>query len=65
MIDVGKTLLTKEELALRLKVSVSCINSWIQQEKLLPIKIGRRALFPIDTQVPTKETKTKGNQLPD
>ncbi len=57
-IGAAKNLLTKEELALKFRVSVSCINSWIQAGRITPIKIGRRALFPSDMEI-VKQPKAK------
>lgn len=39
------SLLSKEELATNLKVSVPTIDKWIRNKKITPIKIGRRVYF--------------------
>jgi len=44
--NCNSNLLTKEELAIRLRLSVSTINAWIQSGKLRPIRSGRKCLFP-------------------
>lgn len=38
-------LLTKEQLATTLKVSVPTIDKWIRNNKISPVRIGRRVYF--------------------
>lgn len=50
-ISEAKDLLTKEELAIKLKVSCATINRWIMEKRITPVRIGKRCLFPVDTEI--------------
>jgi excisionase family DNA binding protein len=39
------TLFTKEEAAIKLRISVSTINTWLAQKKIGYTKVGARVLF--------------------
>jgi hypothetical protein len=53
------TLLTKEQIAIKLNVSAATISRYIQNKQLTPIRIGKRAMFPANTELKPKEPRAK------
>jgi excisionase family DNA binding protein len=45
----SQTLHTKEEVALHFRVSGPTIDKWIAAKKIIPIRIGRRVLFDLES----------------
>lgn len=61
MANSNSNYFTKEELAIELHVSVATINKWIVNKKIVPIKIGRRALFLKSSFQESSISNTKNN----
>ena len=55
-------LLSKEQYAIKYRVSVPCVNVWAAEGRIKKVKIGGRAYFQDTPPAPKVSTKTNSHE---